>query len=310
MKLVLKLTFYVVLLGAAVIAFGRFRTAYQQGHVLGASESAAGAVDPTSSKDAGLPDAEALAVTNLAVTQAGATNRAGTATNTDMVQSGVTPALGSPHATSKLGNPRVPPANSSPLVYLGAFVISLLLVAALGAWDFAQYLGNRTERAMMATDFELPNDPTYDAAEEEWSKGNHLGAINLMREYLKLNPNEQHVAIRIAEIYEKELNNHLAAALELEEVLTRKLPREKWGWTAIHLANLYSGKLNRPPKAMAWLERITNDYPETAAAKKARQRLGLPEPENESAREAATVSKPPPEPEPPTNLPKGFRTKK
>ena len=34
-----------------------------------------------------------------------------------------------------------------------------------------------------------------------------------MREYLKKNPREQHAALRIAEIYEKDLQNNLAAAL-------------------------------------------------------------------------------------------------
>lgn len=53
---------------------------------------------------------------------------------------------------------------------------------------------------------------------------------------------EQYAAIRIAEIYEKDLHNYVAASLELEEVLSKRLSREKWGWTAIHLANLYSGK--------------------------------------------------------------------
>ena len=60
-----------------------------------------------------------------------------------------------------------------------------------------------------------------------------------MRDYYNKNPREVHVALRIAEIYEKDLNNHLAAALEYEEVLKKKLPAERWGWAAIHLVNLY-----------------------------------------------------------------------
>ena len=102
--------------------------------------------------------------------------------------------------------------------------------------------------------------------------------------------------------------------LELEEVLKRKLPREKWGWTAIHLANLYSGKLNQTSKALGVLNRIVHEYPDTAAAKKARQRLGLPEPEEAEANAEDIESVPetpvPPTPPDPSNLPKGFRTKK
>ncbi len=100
----------------------------------------------------------------------------------------------------------------------------------------------------------------------------------MLRDYLKKNPRELHAALRIAEIYEKDLKNYLAAALEYEEVLKHKLPPERWGWAAIHLCNLYS-KLNHQDKTLNLLHRIVNEYPKTAAAKKARTRLGLAEPE-------------------------------
>src|SRR6185369_5766560 len=133
-------------------------------------------------------------------------------------------------------------------------------------------------------------DPEYDEAESAWAKGDYLDSIQLMRDYYKRNPREVHVALRIAEIYESNLGNYLAAALEYEEVLKKQLPAERWGWAAIHLANLYSGKLNRTEEAAALLRRIAEEYGQTAAAKKARERLGLPEP-------VAEVVAPAPEPE-------------
>jgi hypothetical protein len=130
-----------------------------------------------------------------------------------------------------------------------------------------------------------------------------------MRDYLKRHPREQYVALRIAEVYETDLRNYLAAALEYEEVLKKRLPPERWGWAAIHLANLSSGKLNKTEEATKLLRRIVDEYGQTAAAKKARERLGLPEP-------VAVVAMPAPEPEPekkpespPGNLPPGFRPK-
>ncbi|HZO85827.1 MAG TPA: hypothetical protein VFC26_11470, partial [Verrucomicrobiae bacterium] len=81
------------------------------------------------------------------------------------------------------------------------------------------------------------------------------------------------------------------------------LPAERWGWAAIHLANLYSGKLNRPDDAAALLRRINDEHPTTAAAKKARERLGEPEPAPVPVQPAAA-----PAPEP-SNLPPGFRPK-
>lgn len=196
---------------------------------------------------------------------------------------------------------------------LGLFVVSLLGLGGLLAWDVARAMGERASKSMMAEDWVERKDPEYEKAEEVWANGQHLDAIALMREYLAKNPREQHVAIRIAEIYEKDLGNNLAAALELEEVLRKKLPREKWGWTAVRLSNLYSGRLNQSDKALQLLERIVNEYPETGAAKKARQRLGLPEPEVavQATAEAApgedSDDTPPPPPEPPSGLPKGFR---
>jgi hypothetical protein len=114
----------------------------------------------------------------------------------------------------------------------------------------------------------------------------------MMREYLKKNPREQFVALRIAEIYEKDLNNYVAASLELEEVLKKRLPAERWGRAAIHLCNVYS-RMGQQDKMRALLERIARDYPKTSAAKKARKSLGLPEPLQEEEAPAAA----PPEPD-------------
>jgi tetratricopeptide (TPR) repeat protein len=153
-------------------------------------------------------------------------------------------------------------------------------------------------------------NPEYEEAEQEWANGHHLEAIRMMREYLEKNPREQYVALRIAEIYEKDLNNLLAAALEYEEILKNKLPPERWGWAAIHLCNLYS-KLNKSDQAVALLQRIVSEYGQTAAAKKARERLGIAEP-SEAALEdnSSDQTEPPADEKSTSNLPPGFRPKK
>jgi TolA-binding protein len=198
-----------------------------------------------------------------------------------------------------------PPDKSRSFLWMGGFVASLLGLAGLMAWEVARWFSRRTGDVLFAENAPATTDAEYEEAEAEWANGNPLEAIRMMREYLNKNPSEQYAAIRIAEIYEKDLNNYVAASLELEEVLSKRLSREKWGWTAIHLANLYSGKMNQPDKAMAWLERIIRDYPDTKAAKKARLRLGIPE-------EQVAPSE---QPEPgsdsgDSNLPKGFTSKK
>jgi TolA-binding protein len=152
------------------------------------------------------------------------------------------------------------------------FFASVVGLGLLVGHDVSHHLGNRVLRGLYNDEGEGIADPEYDAAEQVWADGKYLDAIGMMREYLKRNPREQHVALRIAEIYEKDLANPLAAALEYEEVLKQKLPAERWGWAAIHLCNLY-GKLDQQDKSVALLRRLDAEYNETAAAEKARKRL-------------------------------------
>lgn len=309
MKPPIRIGLYLVLVMLMGYSLTRFRSAYStQGGVrhaaaLRGEESAETApVQPAPTEPLGT-GTNAPSATDGAGTNAPATNAA-------------PPGVAATHAApQKAPAPKQVPASSS-VPSLGLFVVSLLGLGGLIAWDVARTLGERASKGVLADDWVERKDAEYERAEEVWTSGHHLDAIGLMREYLAKNPREQHVAIRIAEIYEKDLGNPLAAALELEEVLQRKLPREKWGWTAVRLSNLYSGRLNQSDKALQLLERIVDEYPETGAAKKARQRLGLPEPEvavestAEEAPEADSEEAPPPPPEPPSGLPKGFRKRK
>lgn len=308
MKLVVRLAIYLVLLVLAGISFSKFRAAYQTGptRVIESVEA-----DRT---PAAAPVVATGTETNAVVANPIAETNSVASAETNAAPDAVTNA--SPAAEIKPPSAAAAPKKadkSSSMVYLGGFLISIIGLGAMAAWDVAQMFGSRAGRSVMAEDYTEFKSPDYEKAEEEWAKGNHLDAIQLLRDYLKENPSEQHAAIRIAEIYEKDLGNFLAAALELEEVLNKKLPREKWGWTAIRLSNIYSGRLNQPNKALAVLDRIVRDYSDTAAARKARERLGIPEPTPEAVAEEPAVpeEEPASTPEPdPTNLPKGFRKKK
>jgi hypothetical protein len=178
---------------------------------------------------------------------------------------------------------------SNIIMYGGAFFGTVLILGLLAGREVSNYVGHRFGKFLFNEEGEGFKDTDYEIAEQKWVDGNHLEAIELMRGYLLKNPNEQHVAIRIAEIYEKDLHNPLASALEYEEVLKQKLSAEQWGWTAIHLCNLYLSKLNKPKKASDLLTRIVEEYPETAAAEKARKRLET-EAENPSVEESAQLT--------------------
>ncbi len=190
----------------------------------------------------------------------------------------------------------------------GGLLISLLALGLLTARDLSLFIGSKTAKALFDDTGEIIITPDYEKAEEEWGKGNFLDAIRILREHLELHPREQHLALRIAEIYEKDLNNYLAAALEYEEVLKQKLPHERWGWAAIHLCNLYTSRLNQPAKAIELLRRIDAEYAETAAAGKARARLAQLETEGLITR--APAPSPPSESPPDFKLPPGFAPKK
>lgn len=212
------------------------------------------------------------------------------------------------------------------------FAAALICLGGLIAYDLSQFFGNRSIDFIFNDDLKGMKDPEYEQAEQAWANGKPLDAIQMMREYLRKHPREQYVALRIAEIYEKDLNNYLAAALEYEQVLTHNLPRERWGWAAIHLCNLYI-KLGKQTEAVALLRRIAEEYSETAAAKKARKRLAIyesegdattlgldapedpnipdvaPAPPKTSGRKRVEVKKKAEPEEPPSSLPPGFRPK-
>jgi TolA-binding protein len=248
------------------------------------------------------------------------TNSGLTPTNTNAVAAvEPTPAPEASGAVSSgAGKKAASPGGGRIGLWLGVFVLSLVLLGLLIANDVSHFMSNRALATLYNDEGKgQEKDAEYDEAEQVWAKGDFLEAIGLMRDYLKKNPREQHVALRIAEIYEKDLGNFLAAALEYEEVLKHKLAPDRWGWAAIHLCNLYF-KLDQEDKGYALLRRLVKQHPDTPAAQKARKRLQQVDGtvDEQIATESnvrvtpATMSVPK-EPEgPPSNLPPGFKPKK
>ena len=297
MKALIKVVVAVILLVLAGFCLSRFRGSYVNAEVK-RGELSEPATEPTNA----LAD-------NMATNFASATNALAASTNTADASGSNAPAVASVKSSLTSAAPVVArDAGSRSMGWLAGFIGSLLLFGGVVAWEAASWFANRAHSSMFATDAAPESSPEYDAAEQVAMNGDFLGAIELMREYLKKNPREQYVAIRIAEIYEKDLNNYLAAAMELEEVLNKKISREKWGWTAIHLANIYSGRLNRPEKAFEVLRHIVKEAPETAAAKKARERVGTGDAPDGTVAAAERSAAAEPEQDP--NMPKGFAPKK
>ncbi len=220
-------------------------------------------------------------------------------------------------AASALADSNAPPATAPPpappreapgarggfsVVWGAVALAAILALGLLVGREVAGYLAHRVHREIYGEASEPVGDPEYDEAEAVWARGEHLEAIRLLREFLNHKPGKLHAAFRIAEIYEKDLKNPLAAALEYETILTRRFDPERWGWAAIHLVNLYN-RLGQAEKAEATLRRILAEHPHTQAAAKARERLGEP-------LTATAVEEPPPADDGQFHLPRGFRPKK
>lgn len=161
-------------------------------------------------------------------------------------------------------------SRSKMMACLGGFIAALAALGVVVAYDVSHHLGWRFERWFLQGGRPVDPTPELDEAQRLRTKGHALDAIRLLREFLEKNPGEFHVMSRIAEIYKDDLENHLAAALEYEELIKHKLPAEEWGWAALHLAKLY-GRLNQPEKSVALLERIDTEYGQTVAARRARK---------------------------------------
>jgi TolA-binding protein len=312
----IKIALYILFAIGAIFCGAKFYSGYKS----------VGATPPPNPDTAALTEPESAASTPVetAATNAAAidTNAATTAsaTNAQTVPASTeptTPATTSTKpkdelVTAKTG--RIAQGNTdwgSLMGYLGGFLGCAVGLGFLISSDVSSYMASKALDVLYNDDGVGLKTPDYEKAEEEWANGNFLVAIQLLRDYQKKNPREVHAQVRIAEIYEKDLNNLLAAALEYEEILKRKLRPDRWGWYAIHLCNLYF-KLDKADAAVALLQRLQAEYPEVPAAAKARKRLtdmgvGYEETGAEEDDSSAGQTLPPPSD---SNLPPGFRKRK
>lgn len=161
-------------------------------------------------------------------------------------------------------------SESRMMAYFGGFVLAVIGLGLLCAYDIAHHFGWRVEEWFIQGGRPALATAELEQAQQLRAQGRPLDAIGVLREFVQQHPHEWEVMARIAEIYNHDLGNYLAAALEYEELIKHKLPAEQWAWSALHLAKLY-GRLDQPEKCMALLERLENDYSQTVAARRARK---------------------------------------
>ncbi len=163
-------------------------------------------------------------------------------------------------------------SESKVMVYFGGFVLAVVGLGLLCAYDIAHHFGWRVQEWFLQGGRPALATAEMEQAQQLRAEGRPLDAIGVLREFVQQHPHEWEVMARIAEIYNHDLGNYLAAALEYEELIKHKLPAEQWAWSALHLAKLY-GRLDQPEKSLALLERLENEYGRTVAARRAHKAI-------------------------------------
>ena len=118
-------------------------------------------------------------------------------------------------------------------------------------------------------------DEMYEKAEYQILKGKHVAGIELLRKVLVNDPDHFEAQLRIAEVYDKDLNNFEAAANEYSLALKHEFHPERWSWAAVRLCNIYSGKLKDSNSAIRMMRQLVEKHPHTGGAAKVRKRLDM-----------------------------------
>jgi TolA-binding protein len=310
MKGFLKILLYIALLGLCAYCVKGFLAALQAGMDRAERQAERHYEDYDPDLTGNGRDASAGSVTDTNLTNGIATDV--TPTNPPPTGSAATNDL---QATTTSSAEEQPQGGRSGLgLHAAGALLSLIGLALLLANDISRFAARSAHRMLEGVEEGDDESREYEEAERLWANSDYLGAVHVLRDYLKKHPRRVHAHFRIAEIYEKDLKNTLAAALEHEEILKFRLDEERWGWAAIHLCNLYY-HLDQPEKAEALLHRIVNEYGHTVASGKARKRLGIPEEGDAAPREPAPpgdsgeADSEDPEPSDRFQLPRGFRPK-
>lgn len=153
------------------------------------------------------------------------------------------------------------------------FGASLTVLGFLAAQDFGRLLKFRLGKEVTYVDARSERNDQFDRAQVLAAKGKHAAALRLLQEILAKHPQHARSLLLVAEIHDKEMGDYAAAALHYEQLLRLNLPPEQWGWTAIRLANIYSGKLGQPDTALDLMKRLASEHPDTPAGAKAIKRL-------------------------------------
>lgn len=145
-------------------------------------------------------------------------------------------------------------------------------LAVIVAWDVSRFFGGIAGQLFWGGG-RLPSiTPAWWKAERLCREHRPVEAVQVLRDYLNSHPRQWRVAVRIAEIYQHKADEPLAAVLEYEELLKRRLPDSARAEILLRQAACYL-LLRDTERAAAKLGEVIENFPATPAAEKARRRL-------------------------------------
>lgn len=152
------------------------------------------------------------------------------------------------------------------------YLLAGAVLAVFVAWDVSRFFGGIAGQLFWGGGRLASITPAWWKAERLCRDKQPLEAIRVLREHLKSHPKHWAAAVRIAEIYEHQLNDALAAALEYESLLNQRLPKSARAEILLRLAACHLLR-HQADECAARLQEVIADFPGTSAAAKAERRL-------------------------------------
>ncbi|MBG89949.1 MAG: hypothetical protein CMO80_24045 [Verrucomicrobiales bacterium] len=173
-----------------------------------------------------------------------------------------------------------------------AFCVLLTIAGFLCAQDFGDVLRFRMNQKIQYVDEASELNEDAEKGIYLMKRGKHQGALEILRKVVEQNPDAWEAQLCIAEHYDRTKENWTQAVSEYEDLLQMEMPAEKWGWTAIRLCNIYTGKLNEIGRPLLILKKLAIELPHTPAGVKAQKRLAMVEAARAAARSQAELGGP------------------
>lgn len=156
-----------------------------------------------------------------------------------------------------------------------AFALFLVISGFFFAHQAGDILRFDLGKKIQYVDEITSDEERYEKAEYLILKGNLREAVGLLEQVVANDPEHFEARLRMAEVLDKDLKDHEAAAPAYEAALKLAFHPERWAWAAVRLCNIYSGSLGQSSRALKLMRRIVDDHPQTAAAAKVKKRLAM-----------------------------------